>query len=163
MNLILLTHERETHKPSNTGRLVAPVFPQCWTIIWQRKIPDAELLQLIQQGQVALVYPGETSTRLSEAPPYEHYILIDSTWQEARKIFNHSPYLDMLPRIRIDTAGVSEYTLRRNQREGGLCTAECVVELLKISGQEKRAERLRQVLLEAMRNKPGQSFSKALE
>ena len=52
------------------------------------------------------------------------------TWQEARKIFNKSPYLKNLPRAQIKPRQASQYQLRRNQPEGGLCTAECVVEIL---------------------------------
>ncbi len=148
MNLILLTHEREAHKLSNTGRLVESVLPGSRIIMWQRKQPDVELLRLIEQGGVALVYPGEGSIELALSEPYDNYILIDSTWQQARKIFNHSPYLHGLPRISINPAEMSQYTLRRNQIEGGLCTAECAIELMRTRGLESEAIELEQRLVE---------------
>ncbi len=153
MNLILLTHEKETHKLSNTGQLVESVVPDSRIIVWQRKQPDIELLKLIEQGGVALIYPGEGSVELHSAEPYANYILIDSTWQQSRKIFNHSPYLKNLPRISITPAEMSKYTLRRNQVEGGLCTAECAIELMRVSGLESKAIELEQRLVEFISTK----------
>jgi len=134
MSFILLTHSRETTKASNTGQLVVQAIPDTQVIIWQRTQPDKSLLQLIEQGNVALVYPVDNDSDDENAQiqltDFEYFILIDSTWQEARKIFNRSPYLRALPRVQL-SAKSSSYNLRRNQVEGGLCTVECVIELLR--------------------------------
>jgi len=145
MSFILLTHSRETTKESNTGQLVAQVMPDTQVVIWQRTQPDKSLLQLIEQGNIALLYPGsddadDKSTQV-QLTDFEHFILIDSTWQEARKIFNRSSYLHNLPRIEL-SAKNSRYTLRRNQLEGGLCTAECVIELLREISMPDQADLL---------------------
>lgn len=87
MNFILLTHSRETKKASNTGQLVQKNIPNCKTIIWQRTQPDEFLLKLIQSGKTALVYPVDDDSTSAEVTNFENFILIDSTWQEARKIF----------------------------------------------------------------------------
>ena len=39
-------------------------------------------------------------------------------------------------------ANDSLYKLRANQPEGGLCTIECIIEVLKIKGQDKMATEL---------------------
>ncbi len=135
MQIILLTHSREVSKKTNTGKLVQQLLPQTQTIIWQRTLPDKNLLQLIESKKVALVYPVADGEMLAEINDFENFILIDSTWQEARKIFNRSAYLQSLPRVQIVSEKPSNYHLRRNQLAGGLCTAECVIELLR----EKKA------------------------
>ena len=70
---------------------------------------------------------------------YENIIIIDSTWQEAKKIFNHSPYLKNAPQFTLKTTNDSLYKLRANQPKGGLCTIECIIEVLRMKGQDKMA------------------------
>jgi len=142
MQIILLTHSREISKKTNTGQLVQQFIPHTQTIIWQRTQPDEKLLQLINAGKTALVYPSDETDNSAPYYDFENYILIDSTWQEARKIYNRSPYLQNLPRIQLASNSVSKYTLRRNQLEGGLCTVECAVELLLSKGEIELANEL---------------------
>ena len=46
-------------------------------------------------------------------------------------MFNRSTYLKQAERVALQISKPSEYKLRRNQKEGGLSTVECVIELLK--------------------------------
>lgn len=142
MQLILLTHPREICKSTNTGQLISHVIPNVMKIIWQRTAPDDRLLRLVTEGETALVYPGENSVSSVGTSKYKNFILIDSTWQEARKIYNRSPYLHELPCIKFSTDRKSRYNLRRNQLDGGLCTAECVVNLLSECGHSEQASSL---------------------
>jgi len=132
MQITLLTHAREVFKKTNTGQLVQQIVPNTQTIIWQRTEPDAALLQQLKLNNTALLYFVDEAESTENIEDYENFILIDSTWQEARKIFNRSPYLQTLPKIKLSFKQNSKYHLRRNQVEGGLCTAECVIELLRV-------------------------------
>ena len=142
MKIFLLTHERELLRPSNTGALAQSVAPEIIErIIWVRNTPDPLLLDAINRENTVLLYPVDDA----DAAPiesFENIILLDATWQEARKMFNKSPYLKNLPRAQIKPRQVSQYQLRRNQPEGGLCTAECVVEILIAKNHLDIAERL---------------------
>jgi len=144
MKLVLLTHSRETQKASNTGQLVHKHVANTQIIIWQRTHPDPSLLEIIKAGNTALLYPEGNETHSSFMTPddFENFILIDSTWQEARKIYNRSPYLQQLPCIQLAVKQSSSYTLRRNQLEGGLCTAECAIELLRNKQLTEVADKL---------------------
>lgn len=142
MKIFLLTHERELLRPSNTGVLAQSVAPEIVErIIWTRNIPDPSLLDAINHENTVLLYPVDDT---DDAPieSFENIILLDATWQEARKMFNHSPYLKNLPRAHIKPRQLSQYQLRRNQPEGGLCTAECVIEILSVKNHIDTAERL---------------------
>lgn len=135
MNIFLLTHQRERSKKTNTGSLVVDVLGEkAQVVLWDRVTPDPELLRVIGEGSIALLYPSAESQLLSEISDYQNYIIIDGTWQEAQKIYNRSSYLKSLPAVRISTNKASAYNLRRNQREGCLCTAECAIEILKAKG-----------------------------
>ena len=135
MKIFLLTHQRERLKKTNTGSLVVYVLGEkAQLVIWNRVSADPGLIRAIAAGSIALLYPSADSQLVSEGADYQNYIIIDGTWQEAQKIYNQSPYLQDLPAVKIPANKVSAYHLRRNQREGGLCTAECAIEILKVRG-----------------------------
>ena len=135
MTIILLTHERECNKNTNTGSLVLDVLGEsAQIVVWNRVTPNPQLLKKIAEGSIALVYPSVDSQPFSEASYFQNFLIIDSTWQEAQKIYNRSPYLKGLPAVKFLLNKPSVYHLRRNQREGGLCTAESTIEILNASG-----------------------------
>ena len=99
--IIALTHERELTKKTNTGQLLLQL-PVCVSrrVIWKRTLPDPWLLKLIENQRVAILYPdlpnvadqltSERADNGQEIQSFDHFIVIDSTWQEARKIMNRS-------------------------------------------------------------------------
>lgn len=146
MAFILLTHQRELAKTSNSGQLIEQCFADTQRIVWQRAVPDQGLLQLIAlhqaAGEIALVYPADKNPPAVDQQSFKHYILIDSTWQEARKIYNRSPYLHSLPSVQLSAGQTSRYSLRRNQQTNGLCTAETAMALLERAGDQASLTRL---------------------
>lgn len=140
MAFILLTHQRELGKASNSGQLIEQCLAETQRIVWQRTAPDPELLHMIALHQpanrIALVYPCDRNPVAAGKQTFKHYILIDSTWQEARKIYNRSPYLHSLPCVQLSGGQLSRYSLRRNQQANGLCTAETAMALLARAGDK---------------------------
>ncbi len=59
-------------------------------------------------------------------PPGKHplFVLLDATWQQARKIFRKSPYLNHLPALSLQPKQLSHYRLSRSTRDDHLCTSE---------------------------------------
>lgn len=145
MHIILLTHANELNKPTNTGRL-ALTLPDIRVsqIIWQRTEPNDALLKYIAQGRTGLLYPEvlDGQTQLVAPTALEHFIVLDGTWQEARKMYNRSPYLHALPRVVLPCLPASQFHLRRNQREQGVCTAEALIGLLHAEGHHNAANTL---------------------
>lgn len=146
MAFILLTHTRELTRASNSGQLITQCLPDTQRIVWQRTTPDQALLQLIARhqpvNQIALVYPGEKNPPTAQQQTFKYYILIDSTWQEARKIYNRSDYLHSLPCVQLSDGQPSRYSLRRNQQANGLSTAETAMVLLARAGDQLSLARL---------------------
>jgi DTW domain-containing protein YfiP len=70
----------------------------------------------------------------------QHFLILDATWQEARKMFNRSDYLKQVDKLSLSTEKKSAYILRRNQPVGGLCTVECIIQLLIFQGEINKAE-----------------------
>lgn len=152
LKITLLTHFKEIPKKSNTGRLVLDVLgAAAEQICWDRLNPPAGLLDEISSGGVALVYPGVAGEEEADLTGLSQFILIDSTWHEARRIHQRSPYLQQVRRISLRPAEKSRYNLRKNQKESGLCTAESVIEILRATGHVAMAARLEERFLAYMR------------
>jgi DTW domain-containing protein YfiP len=153
MKFTLLTHSKEFGKRSNTGRVVVDVLGgAAEQVRWDRVHPPARLMEEIEAGGVALIYPGGADANGDDLTGIRQVILIDGTWQEARRIHQRSPYLHKLRRVSLKTAEKSLYNLRKNQKESGLCTAECVIEILRGTGDISQADRLQESFMELIRS-----------
>ena len=152
MKITLLTHFKEIDKPSNTGRLVLEVLGEAAEQVrWDRLNPPAGLVAEIEAGGVALVYPGTATDSDDDLADISRFILIDGTWHEARHIHQRSPYLQKARRVCLKPTGESRYNLRKNQKEACLCTAECVIDILRSKGEMEQAERLQERFLSFIR------------
>lgn len=152
IKITLLTHDKEFGKRSNTGQLVVDVLGgAAEQVRWDRIEPPAKLLEEIEAGGVALIYPGAADDTGRTLAEFSHFIIIDGTWHEARKIHQRSPYLQKISRFCLQPAGQSLYNLRKNQKKSGLCTAECVIEVLRSTGNIAEAERLQESFLAFIR------------
>lgn len=158
----LLTHETELHKATNTGQLVVELFDtiahatnmNVRKVVWSRVSMDPSLLQALTEPCL-LVYPAEDAFSLDvsrldisqhdgnvngeddsllqfDISQFKHLLLLDATWQLARKMYKQSPYLQTLPKVQLAGAAPSTYSLRRNQLQIGWCTAEVAIMLLKL-------------------------------
>lgn len=152
MKFTLLTHFKEFEKRSNTGRLVLDVLGgDAEQVRWDRMNPPAGLLEEIDAGGVALVYPGAVDENDGDLSGITRFILIDGTWHEARKIHQRSPYLQKVRRVGLTPTRMSRYNLRKNQKEACLCTAECVIEILRSTGNYAEADQLEESFLAFIR------------
>ena len=145
--MCLLMADIEPLKPSNTGWLIADVVADTFAFGWARTEVNPALLALLAdpQWQPYVVFPGEfappervvTALPPPAAPSAKRplFVLLDATWQEARKMFRKSPYLDHLPVLSLAPEQVSRYVLRRSQRGDHFCTAEVAAMCLELAGE----------------------------
>ena len=82
------------------------------------------------------------SIKLEGINTFSAFVILDATWQEARKMYNRSKYLQQAKKISLQVALPSTYRKRRNQIKGGLSTAECAIQLLKHKGEIEMAGKL---------------------
>ncbi|MCL1126339.1 DTW domain-containing protein [Shewanella surugensis] len=175
IQIILLTHEREVERLSNTGQLALQAYPEyCQRVIWSRVDPDPSLVHQLESGQAALLFlenednlvlQGVSAVVEELRPPLkaidrsEHVnpdrlthhhgmlpdvvVILDATWQEARKMCRRSGYLKQAEKYALPTSifadTTSKFTLRRNQIEGGFCTLECVQQLFSLNAMHEEA------------------------
>ncbi len=151
IHFVLLTHSNELKRPTNTGKLIENALPQNTHLFeWHRKVPPLGLLEMIASGDYEpyVVFPQgavdlELNYREAVSEPSKDkkilFILIDGTWQEAKKIMRKSDYLKSLSIISLHIDHQTGYKLRRGSDLGHLCTAEVAVELLRQYGSKQNA------------------------
>ncbi len=136
LKIYLLTHKKELDRKTSTSNVVMSVLKErCETIVWERTNPDPRFDTDMKVEDTVLVFKDENGTSTEELVEIQNFILLEGTWQEARKIYNRSPYLKKYRVLSINSESESEYKLRRNQVEAGLSTAEAVIEILTYKGE----------------------------
>lgn len=137
--IALLTHPNEAKRATNTGKLLTHSLPHCQVHIWDRVTPPANLIKQISEQPSYLLFPSEDAIEVSEFQASINtsanksaplFIILDGTWQEAKKMLNKSPWLQTLPKVVLLSEQTSNYRLRRNQEKGNLCTCEVGINLL---------------------------------
>ncbi|WP_024677096.1 tRNA-uridine aminocarboxypropyltransferase [Pseudomonas syringae] len=141
--MCLLMYDTEPMKPTNTGWLVADVIKDTYAFGWSRVEIDPHLRALLEdpQWQPYIVFPGEfvaqervVSEVAREDGKRPLFILLDATWNEARKMFRKSPYLEKFPVLSLAPEQISRYRLRRSKRDDHFCTAEVAALCLELAG-----------------------------
>ena len=146
---VLLTHERELKRKTSTSPLLLQQLAgRCEQLVWQRKQSDPFVERGMSAGNTVLLYPSEDALSLQEVVWATHCIVLEGTWQEARKIYNRSPYLKKFQPVTLNATKPLLYRLRRNQKEQGLSTLEAVSEVLRCQSEVKLADGL----MESLRN-----------
>ncbi len=151
----LLLHSQEAEKSTNTGKLLQHTFVDCGVFVWSRTAAPQMLLKKIAEPhwQYYLVFPCEngsapqqifTDVALQASNKMPRFLILDATWQQARKMLRQSPWLNALPRVTLTPDKASEYTLRRNQSSSGFCTCEVGIALLNANQESDNAAVLHQ-------------------
>jgi DTW domain-containing protein len=150
----LIMADIEPLKPSNTGWLIADVVADTFAFGWARTEVDPALLALLAdpQWQPYLVFPGEfvaAGRVVTQVQPTDSnnekrplFVVLDATWPEARKMFRKSPYLDRLPVLSLQSEQLSNYRLRRSQKDEHFCTSEVAALCLELAGETHAAQTL---------------------
>ena len=145
----ILSTQKEFYRASNTARLLELVNPDSTEIfLWERtKLPKKLVTNLNNEiYEVFLLFPIDHCETPSRKVNYKKtgkipvFIILDGTWNEARKIFRKSSYLEKLPIISLDPNFKSRYDLRKGAQSGNLCTIEAAIEVLKINGETCSAQ-----------------------
>lgn len=161
VGFVLLMHDIEVLKPSNTGRLIADIIPQTHAFLWSRTNLDQNLEQLLSNDawQPIVVFPEQYASVEQKLIKHqdlaamrennEHrkplFILLDGSWREAKKMFRKSPYLAELPILSLSSQDFnnSGYQLRDSEIENQFSTAGVAARALHLAGEAVNSELLK--------------------
>jgi len=140
--VLILRHIYEAQRPSNTGRLVALAMPNSRIIpcgggtrIGLSPIDD----EFLRVPGTWLLWPDGTGTQpdMSDLATPDRVVVIDATWQQARRLYSSMPVLRALPRLVLPAPIRCRDRLREQHRSDGMSTLETVAAAVaKIEGAE---------------------------
>lgn len=143
IEFILLFHRDEIHKPTNSGRLIADLFPtQTHAFLWHRTDPDRRLVALLnnRKGHCSILFPDTVTARQQNRPMHNQpppinkeghtFIILDGTWKQASKMFHQSHWLKGIPYLAIQREAQKSFQVRHAKHDGQFATAEAVSMLL---------------------------------
>jgi DTW domain-containing protein len=153
VEFVLLLHRNEVFKPTNTGRLIADIFPgQTHAYCWSRTEPEQALLDLLhdENRQCFIVYPADSATSATklrqvyvELPVNQKiktFILLDATWKQSSRIFHLSRWLEEVPCVSLPEGTMRGYAVRKSHQDNYLSTAEAAALCLQMAGEQKNCE-----------------------
>lgn len=139
---LILRHIYEAERPSNTGRLVALAMPNSRIIpcgggtrIGLSPVDD----EFLRVPGTWLLWPDGTGTQpdMSDLATPDRVVVIDATWQQARRLYCNMPVLRTLPRLVLPEPTRSRDRLREQHRSDGMSTIEAIAAAVaKIEGAE---------------------------
>lgn len=151
--VLILQHPLEVDHAKNSARLLHLSLPHSRLVIGE-SFDERSLGPCMEPPKyTVLLYPrtvpvlqGPTpsldTTRLRE-PARLRIVVLDSTWRKSRKMLHLSPLLQCLPRLALDDAPASSYTIRKAHHPGQLSTLEATCfALMQVEPHPKRFDAL---------------------
>lgn len=152
---ILLMHRNEVFKPTNTGRLIADLFPeQTHVFCWSRTAPEEKLLTLLQDKNRDFFIVFPLSAAVTGSSPREvvaditgnsrikTFILLDGTWKQSGRMFHLSRWLENFPCVSLPEKILRGYAVRKSHQEHYLSTTEAAALCLEMVAENKNSEAL---------------------
>ncbi len=131
--LIILQHPTETNHALNTVRLMKNSFSHIKIFIGENFDQHPDLKKIINDGEVALIFPNEKKQSINSknAERISRLIFIDGSWSKARKIYFASTILHTIPTYELELQERSKYRIRSSSLEQSLSTLEAATLILK--------------------------------
>ncbi|MCP5344853.1 MAG: DTW domain-containing protein [Pseudomonadales bacterium] len=132
-------HPTEGRHALGTARIAALGLEQC--LLSPCPEPANPAMFPASPGLPALIYPGEDALPIEalQTQPVRPLLFLDGTWRKAHRMLMESPWLQSLPRYRLQPSMPSRYRIRRAPRPDALSTLEAIVSTLgTLEGDEQR-------------------------
>lgn len=125
--VVVLVHRKEIHKSSNTGRLAASLLAGA-SLVVRGDRDDAGARPELEGMRRLVLFPAPGAAVLDASMAREPVALIvpDGSWSQARKMTRRDALAERAEPVVLPPGPPSRYGLRRNAREGGLCTLEAI-------------------------------------
>ena len=127
--LVVFQHPGETKRNIRTCRMLElGLAPHCVSVIPARRFPGShqELAGILSAPGTRLLYPGPESEVLDEveAASVETLVILDGTWDQARKIYSRNPAVQALRKVSLAVSTPSQYIVRTQPNSACMSTLE---------------------------------------
>ncbi|CAM2804564.1 tRNA-uridine aminocarboxypropyltransferase [Vibrio mytili] len=140
VELIILQHRSEEHRPLGTARILKLSLKTCTCIVGEDFSEHPLLNQWLADDKYDhfILYPSEHSVCLSELDSSVRQgkkirlILLDGTWKKAYKMWQLSRNLHHLPTVKLPDTLHGHYTIRKAPSDSSLSTVEAGFHALRL-------------------------------
>lgn len=134
--MLILQHPLEVEHAKNTARLLHLSLAHSRIVVGEAfdaqqlrsamDLPKYTVLLYPQAANDVLhgVAPDALDPARIKEPKRLRLVVLDGTWRKSRKMLHLSPLLQQLPRLSLDDAPVSNYSIRKAHKPGQLSTLE---------------------------------------
>jgi len=161
IHLVVLQHPSEVSQTKGTVALLAKSLQSCQVIVGEDFDKEAPFLQMMQQYQPVLLYPGDKAQTLNQNVVRQLtsrditkldvkplcLVILDGTWKKAYRMFMLSTKLQQLPQVCLPEylANSGQYLIRKVAKKNALSSLEASCYALAILEQiydttEQRAD-----------------------
>jgi len=143
VELIILQHPTEEHRPMGTARILSLSLANSRLLVGEDFREHGELNQLLAEPDVEhfVLYPSDVSLSAADvALPIEkkiRIILLDGTWKKAFKLWQINTQLHHLPCLHLPEDLKGNYRIRKAPSENALSTVEAGFHVLSMMQPEK--------------------------
>jgi DTW domain-containing protein len=129
--VVFVQHPLEARVPVSTCRMAHLSLPNSELHVALGAEGTPRLEALCKEDDTWVLFPSTKSTPLESLPrPPKNLLVVDGTWDNARKVVNNSPLLSALPRIGFLPDRPGNYRIRKEPKEHCLSTIEAVAHVL---------------------------------
>ncbi|MEZ8720510.1 tRNA-uridine aminocarboxypropyltransferase [Vibrio pomeroyi] len=137
VELIILQHSSEEHRPMGTARILSLSLKNSVTLVGEDFSDNTKLNALLddEDYQHVILYPSEHSVSVESAthPSKKmRVILLDGTWKKAFKMWQVSSNLHELETVHLPKDLKGNYRIRKAPSENSLSTVEAGYHLLSL-------------------------------
>jgi DTW domain-containing protein YfiP len=126
--ILLIRHAIERRKASNTARLAALALPSCALVEYGLGGGAFHDPRLLEEGTV-LLFPGSATMTRADPPPAQ-LVVLDGSWNQARRMSQRIEALRNLPRLSLPAKASPPRRLRAETRAEGMATLEAIARAL---------------------------------
>lgn len=143
VELIILQHPTEEHRPMGTARILSLSLVNSRLLVGEDFREHGELNQLLAEPDVEhfVLYPSDVSLSAADvALPIEkkiRIILLDGTWKKAFKMWQLNTQLHHLPCLHLPEDLKGNYRIRKAPSENALSTVEAGFHVLSMMQPKK--------------------------
>ncbi|AEH32746.1 DTW domain-containing protein [Vibrio anguillarum] len=139
VELIILQHPTEEHRPMGTARILDLSLANCRRFVAEDFSQHTQLNECLTEPDVLnyVLYPHETAQPVSAMninadTRKVRVILLDGTWKKAYKMWQLSSNLHSLPCLHLPTDLKGNYRIRKAPSENSLSTVEAGFHILSL-------------------------------
>jgi len=137
----VLLHHREVHRPTSTGRLINRLMPASRHHVFRANHQLDRAAIVAPDRELWILHPRGEPVPADAQPARLQVLLLDGSWREAARMAQTVTGWGRL--VRLPEAGASRYHLRQQEHAGNYSTAESLLFLFAALGLTEEEAKLR--------------------